>query len=136
MKINEKRPYPQPIKLDEELRFNSDILSVVITDYGVICYFYEFTVDTFQKIVELLSYFQAVVGKRFVSGEITLDNKTIKLETVVKTIKRVEGKDIIEYSLRCTINNEHRFIDYRNCFMNVVILNKCLQFLSPTKKSK
>jgi len=102
----------------------------------VYCNFYKYPVKSFQQIVELLSYLQAVISKRTAEGKVTIGGGEFHFKTVTKQEKKVHGKDIIEWSLRCSFNGKEEYLDYRQCYTIVLGLQKCLQFFTARPEAK
>ncbi len=96
------------------------------------CSFYEYPVENFQQIVELLSYMEAVLKKQPTEGKMIIGGVEFNFKTVVIFVKKVNGKDIAEWSLRCGFNGKEKYLDYSQCYTVAVCLQKCLQLFAAT----
>ena len=118
------------IKTDTYL-YDTDFFRMEVVDgNSVYCHLFEYPVENYQQILELLSYVQAVVAKRSVEGTTMIGGKKFDFKTVTKHEKKVQGKDIMEWSLKCLFDGKETYLDYRQCYIVVVGLQKCLQFFT------
>ncbi len=114
-----------------EYSYDTEYFWINVQDGNIVhCNFYEYPVEDYHQILELLSYVQAVVAKRSVEGTTMIGNKKFYFKTVTKHEKKVQGKDITEWSLRCIFDDKETYLDYRQCYIVVVCLQKCLQFFT------
>ncbi len=137
----EKPREAQSMKIElidtSEYVYDTDYFRIGVTSgRHVHCNFYKYPVKNFQQIIELLSYLQAVISKRTAEGKVVIGDGEFHLKTVTKQGKKVHGKDIIEWSLRCSFNGKEEYLDYRQCYTIVLGLQKCLQFFTARPESK
>jgi len=120
----------------ESYIFDRDYFRIQAIEGSVCCNFYGYSVENYEQILELLSYVQGVVAKRAVEGSVTIGGMKFGFKSVTKHEKKVQGKDISEWSLRCIFNGQETYLDYRQCYIIYICLQKCLQFFTarPTMK--